>query len=400
MSMSNATGPAPFHIFPAFRGCKRPYALAIIIFVVMLTMLEYAAGSDQSMANLMFACVLASMSIGMYWLPACCGIGITALSVATTLYPGMPFSPQLWSLWLVFGMLAHQRRYVLVSMLFIAEIAAYLAALVFHVPTWTPSGIVTLLGTFVIAAIAGYGISALQQFQRIQEELRQRQSLQERYHRSQRDLLLASRIHDSTARGLTLISLMADDSMPATATGENSHACLHDIKSVAADTLAETRTVIDILCGSDDSAAYVNRDHDNVMFVDALRQQMDGYDHLLATLGFLGTSVVHTEKQGTNYRPDSAVAEELRDLIDQLYTNIVTHARQGNDSYVIRIVVGRSRINLTESNTCDVARSSDRHISHGLSLHERRIRALGGTMTYAIEDDVWTLRAQIPLLYA
>ena len=74
MSMSNVTGPAPFHIFPAFRGCKRPYALAIIIFVVMLTMLEYAAGSDQSMANLMFACVLASMSIGMYWLPACCGI--------------------------------------------------------------------------------------------------------------------------------------------------------------------------------------------------------------------------------------------------------------------------------------------------------------------------------------
>ena len=73
-------------------------------------------------------------------------------------------------------MLAHQRRYVLVSMLFIAEIAAYLAALVFHVPTWAPSGIVTLLGTFVIAAIAGYGISALQQFQRIQEELRQRQS--------------------------------------------------------------------------------------------------------------------------------------------------------------------------------------------------------------------------------
>ena len=398
MSMSNATGPAPFHIFPAFRGCKRPYALAIIIFVVMLTMLEYAAGSDQSMANLMFACVLASMSIGMYWLPACCGIGITALSVATTLYPGMPFSPQLWSLWLVFGMLTHQRRYVLVSMLFIAEIAAYLAALVFHVPTWAPSGIVTLLGTFVIAAIAGYGISALQQFQRIQEELRQ--SLQERYHRSQRDLLLASRIHDSTARGLTLISLMADDSMPATATGENRHACLRDIKSVAADTLAETRTVIDILCGSDDSAAYANRDHDNVMFVDALRQQLDGYDHILATLGFLGTSVVHTEKQGTNYRPDSAVAEELRDLIDQLYTNIVTHARQGNDSYVIRIVVGRSRINLTESNTCDVARSSDRHISHGLSLHERRIRALGGTMTYAIEDDVWTLRAQIPLFHA
>src|SRR5699024_1826901 len=98
-----------------------------------------------------------------------------------------------------------------------------------------------------------------------------------------------------------------------------------------------------------DSAAYANRDHDNVMFVDALRQQLDGYDHILATLGFLGTSVVHTEKQGTNYRPDSAVAEELRDLIDQLYTNIVTHARQGNDSYVIRIVVGRSRINLTES---------------------------------------------------
>lgn len=211
---------------------------------------------------------------------------------------------------------------------------------------------------------------------------------------------MASRIHDSTARGLTLISLMADDSKPATATGENSHACLRDIKSVAADTLAETRTVIDILCGSDDSAAYVNRDHDNVMFVDALRQQLDCNDHILATLGFLGTSVVRTENQGTNYRPDSAVAEELRDLIDQLYTNIVTHARQGNDSYVIRIVVGRSRINLTESNTCDVARSSDRHISHGLSLHERRIRALGGTMTYAIEDDVWTLRAQIPLFHA
>ena len=76
-------------------------------------------------------------------------------------------------------------------------------------------------------------------------------------------------------------------------------------------------------------AAYANRDHDNVMFVDALRQQLDGYDHILATLGFLGTSVVHTEKQGTNYRPDSAVAEELRDLIDQLYTNIVTHAETG-----------------------------------------------------------------------
>ena len=399
MSTPNATGPASFHTFPAFRGCRRPYALAIIVFVVILTMLEYVAGSDRSMANLMFACVLAVMSTGMYWLPACCGIGIIALSVTTTLYPTMPFSPQLWSLWLVFGMLAYQRRYVLVSILFIAEIAAYLAAIVFHVPTWAPPGIVTLLGTFVIAAIAGYSISALQQFQRVQDELRQQQSRQERYHRSQRDLLLASRIHDSTARGLTLISLMADDPMSATTTGENNHACLHDIRSVAADTLAETRTVIDILCGSDDSAVYANRDHDNVMFIDALQQQLNDNDHMFATLGFHGTSVVYAEDHGTSHHPNSAVAEELHDLIDQLYTNIAAHARQSNDSYVIRIVIGDDQISIIESNTCDAARSSDRHISHGLSLHERRIRALGGTMTYTIEDSVWTLRAQLPLLH-
>lgn len=381
---------------PLLRHFAHPYMAVCIACTVVLTVTEFAFASGHSITHILAVCVALTATVGLYRYPASCASIIVGVSAVTVLMPQLSFSPQLWPHWLAYGIIMYRRRHAASALLLTVDCCVFLLARVTHVPVWPLVGIITLVSTYVVAGLVGFALAEHQHSHMVEEELRRSRRLEEEHDRMLQHVVLASKLHDSTARGLTLIALTADECLQRDASKTEYRDCLHAVKATAMSTHAEVRHIIDILQSVDQPGGAANRDHGG-SFADILRMRLNENDRVLDSMGFHGNSYLDSTAESANLCPDPLIAEEIYDVIDQMYTNIVAHARSGDDAYVVRIGITGTAVTIVQFNETSTGVDSRRRPAHGLRLHKQRIRSFGGTLEYAMDDNVWSLRIQVPV---
>ncbi|WP_163200970.1 histidine kinase [Bifidobacterium avesanii] len=403
------------------RRSARPYAVPLIAATVLLTIVDGVA--NRSMSNLVpvTTCLYALLVMETYWWPAFGSFGVVAIAVTAALTPRIILPMPVWSLWFVYGMLAYRRKHAALAVTLLLGVAGTAGGVMLgRYPLWNMASIVSLDGSFCLAALAGY---ALVERGRIEEAKR----VAAENARMKRDLELGSRIHDSVTQGLTVIALTAEREAASAdaAASDGSDKAWDLVARTARATLGQLREVIDILGGrqadavSDQSVipVPVEASVESPGMKDypaAVRALAHSGDDRLHALGFGGQTVVEVDRSGVGADMGAADAgavgsadawREVLDLLGQLYTNIAGHADPHGGDYALRVTVAEERVTIVQSN--GVAVDSDEnapgavpHAGRGLALHRRRVAALGGTLHTSLEDGVWVLSATVPLASA
>ncbi|KAA8818628.1 sensor histidine kinase [Bifidobacterium vespertilionis] len=406
---------------PALKHLERPYAVLIIAAAVALTLIDGLANHGMSDLVPITTCLYALLVIETYWWSSFSALALVAIAMTAVLVPRIVLPMPVWSLWFVYSMLAYSRRHVMLAVTLALGFAGTVAGVALgRYPLWNMASIVSLDGSFCLAALAGY---ALVERRRVEEARR----LAEENARMRRDVELGSRIHDSVTQGLTAIALTADrlrtaESVASVVPGGADRPGGPDgdlddglamIASTARRTLGQVRSVIDVLNGRDEAfAAAPASDR-----LPALRAMVREGDDRLRRMGFEGRTTIEADGGAAEFVDSAGSAgsaainpvawRELVDLLGQLATNIAVHADPQAGAYAIdvRLETGANgpRATVTQSNGVAAAheglQGGDRvpHSGRGLALHRARIEALGGSLHTSLEDGVWVLSAVIPL---
>lgn len=380
-----------------FRSPDRPYAVPLIAVTVLLTVIDGVANRSMSALVPVITCLYALLVMETYWWPAFGSLGIVALAATAALTPRIVLPMPVWSLWFVYGMLAYRRKHAALAVTLLLGVAGTAGAVMLgRYPLWNMASIVSLDGSFCLAAFAGY---ALVERGRIEEAKR----VAAENARMKRDLELGSRIHDSVTQGLTVIALTAEREATGAAADTDGRKAWELVAQTARATLGQLREVIDILGGKHADAVDVPPESSAPA---ALRALAHSGDDRLHALGFGGQTVVEADWPGVG--GEAAVGgnadawREVLDLLGQLYTNIAGHADPHGGDYALRVSVTDGRVTIAQSNgvaadSTGGAPTTVPHTGRGLALHRRRIAALGGTLHTSLEDGVWVLSAMVPL---
>lgn len=417
------------------RWTDRPYATLIIAATVALTLVDGVANRGASHLMPLTSVLIALFVVETYWWPASSALAIVVASVAVVMAPRVVLPIPVWALWYVYGMLAYRRRHgTLAAVLLLGIVGTAGGVALGRYPLWTVSSIISLDGSFVLAAIAGYALAERRDVERARR-------LAEENERIRRDVELGSRIHDSVTQGLTAIALTGDrlrGELAGAGTGaidSRAAAALHDVDTIvdtAHATLTQVRTVIDALGNAGDGmdgataagrgmlvapvapAAAVPDDPDTparsrhdigARRLDALRGMARDGDARLHALGFEGRIAVDVEGDDAAAlrlaRLSDAAWSELADLLGQLVTNVMLHAAPEAGAYAIETLLGADGVTVRQFNgvfdgTGAASAASVPHSGKGLALHRARLEALGGDLRTSGEDGVWILVARIP----
>ncbi|KFI51866.1 sensor histidine kinase [Bifidobacterium callitrichos] len=395
-----------FPHFRAFDRLRRPYVAVMIIVVIVCTALIYATDGDYSLPQTMYSFAHICLLVGLYWHPTYCACAIIALSIAAELAPEAMFMKQLWCLWLAAGLLGYHRRLRMAFSLLLIQTLIMMMSLSdqHQMDDWNVPGVLSFNIICAIMLVVGYALAEHQEADRLRRKAQERERLAIEQERLRRDMALASRIHDSTTRGLALISLLSEECIT-----DSANAKLPDvlkeritlIGSTARSTLQDVRKVIDVL----------NRDERDERDADAkgestsdepmesmLTQLLADNDKHMAAIGVQGSSVMTSSASSalTVSCIDRETMQEVRDLINQMYTNIAVHGARGTDAYHVRMELTDRALRIREFNA--IGRTDDRlHTGKGLSMHRTRIMAMGGILHTHGEDDIWTLQVEIPI---
>ena len=375
-----------------------PYIGMMIVFVVALTLLEYAIGADHNAITLSAVIMQIFLTAGLYRYVSLCAIGITVLSMLTGSFPDIMFPTQLWNAWLAFGLLSYHRRIPLTIVLILMETAGRCYEICRYADTgWTVSGIVTACGASLVAAIIGFSLSQHRYIEHLEKERIQQRHVQQERNRLKRSMLLASKLHDSTTRGLTLIALLADQSVHDDSPSDANAKRLAEMKTTAQSTLKTVREIITLLDGNDahDFNRLEDSSHSRALG-DVLRQMVKDNDRSLSLAGYFGTSDVEVTSAATVDQIMPEAFDEIADFISHMYANIINYATHGEESYYISIIVTDDRCVIRQFNTIDTT-PQPTHTGKGLALHRKRIHMLNGILETKIDDDMWILHAEIPL---
>lgn len=372
-------------------GCPgRPYAVPLIAVTVLLTVIDGVANRSMSALVPVITCLYALLVMETYWWPAFGSLGIVALAATAALTPRIVLPMPVWSLWFVYGMLAYRRKHAALAVTLLLGVAGTAGGVLLgRYPLWNMASIVSLDGSFCLAALAGY---ALVERGRIEEAKR----VAAQNARMKRDLELGSRIHDSVTQGLTVIALTAEREATGAEADTDGRKAWELVARTARATLGQLREVIDILGGKHADAVDVPSENSAPA---ALRALAHSGDDRLHALGFGGQTVVETDwPVGGN----ADAWREVLDLLGQLYTNIAGHADPHGGDYALRVSVTDERVTIVQSNgvaadSTGNAPAAVPHTGRGLALHRRRVAALGGTLHTSLEDGVWVLSAMVPL---
>ncbi|TPF86375.1 hypothetical protein BW13_06090 [Bifidobacterium sp. UTCIF-37] len=391
----------------AFDRLRRPYVAAMIIVTIICTALTYVTDGDYSLLQTAYSFAHICLLMGLYWHPTSCACAIISLSIAAEFPPDAVFMKQLWCLWLAAGLLGYHRRLRIAFSLLLIQTFSMMTSLPeqHQMADWNVPGVLSFNIVCAIMAVVGYALAEHQEAYRLRREAQERERLEIEQERLRRDMALASRIHDSTTRGLTLISLLSEQCV-----AERANAGLSDglterialIGSTARSTLQDVRKVIDVLNRDElderDADAKAESVSDEPMESMLTRLLTDNDEHM-AAIGIQGSSAMTSSASSgmTVSCIDQETMREIRDLINQMYTNIAVHGAHGTDVYHVRMELTDRALRIREFNA--IGRTDGRfHSGKGLSMHRTRIMAMGGMLhTRHSEDDIWTLQVEIPI---
>lgn len=220
-----------------------------------------------------------------------------------------------------------------------------------------------------------------------------------------RDNELASRTHDTVTGGLSYIAFTAQQRMEDDAAAPADREAWQKVEAMAQRTLDNVHAVIDILGATTDAqreseepAADSGAGDGRVSgaaFTRLITERLAEGDARLADLGFHGTSRLADTLPAV--RRD--VARECLGLVEELATNIASHATAGG-AYALLVALQDGDIAITQTNdatACPGAVNRRRPASgRGLDAHRRAIQRLGGTLRTSCEEGQWMLHVAIP----
>lgn len=195
-----------------WRRVRQPGVAVAIALAETLTVIEYFAIPDRTMITVAASIVQLALTAGLYWNVVPCSVGILALCIVTGILPNVYFSSMIWTVWLSLGLLSYQGLTVPALVLALADvIIRYYDVQMLENSQWTVNGLATVMCTYIAAITVGLAVSEHKYKERLEKEIQETKRLKDDRDRLRRNLVLASRLHDSTARGLALIMLYTDN---------------------------------------------------------------------------------------------------------------------------------------------------------------------------------------------
>lgn len=261
-------------------------------------------------------------------------------------------------------------------------------ALVLYLTTDTDTMIaIMIFQTF--AALTGYTCK------RHADSIRQREQLAEAQRTVaalSRDMALAAQLHDTVTNDLSyIITVASTERLDAKSAVHK--AILDSVINRSQDAFAKTHEVIDVLSGSkhrDVSAATECR------LKAELESIMDAGQRRLRRLGFTGSCIVRGSDGSMHVLPD--VHTEIRGLLLEIFANLRRHCNPPTD-YTVAVDIQHEVCTFTTMNTVNRTRLPKAQSSgRGLHLHQTIIESIGGKLDFAVDGDIWTLHAVIPLM--
>lgn len=398
----------------AFDRFRHPYVAVMITIAIACTVLTYLTEGEYSLPQTMLSFAHVSLLVGLYWYPVPCACAIIILSITIGIIPDTAFVKQFWSLWLSAGILGYCRRLWVVLSLLLIQTGSMITMTLRHpqIAEWNLTGVLSFNIICTIMVITGYALAEHREVEQLRRKAQERERLDIEQQRLRRDMVLASQIHDSTTRGLALISLLSEQCIEESTNAHLSAEMTERISrigSTARSTLQAVRKVIDVLNqNKQDTATKTtvrtckdDSDTGSEPFETMLTRLIADNDTSMAAVGIHGSSTISASVSSvmTVSHIDPETMQEIRNLINQMYTNIAVHGAQGTDVYHVRVELTERVLHIQEFNA--IGRTDARlHSGKGLSLHRQRITSIGGALHTHREDGIWVLRAVIPIIYA
>lgn len=374
-----------------FQSCvKHPYGMAAITFAAILTTAEFLADGNFTPLTWAVEILRVILLVTSYWFPTTSSVTLISISLICALSPREAFTLQMWADWLSFAILGNQRHHITATALLLSHLVGRLIAVSLYPNSlWAASGVITLVGTYAMLYAFGFAWAEHKDAEKAREKERESAELLKEQKRLRHNLDLASRIHDSTAQGLTLISLLADQ---CAFNLEHDIDCAETNKRIgelARKTLSEVRGVIDALSAAEESPS-LNEESRN------LSQFLTAQDDQMAALGYIGLSSVSNDAQTCVQHLPAQLQDELYNLLGQLYANILSHGCKGEESYYLSLSMENGTLILREFNIVPSSPRISNHLCHGLRLHTQRLQSFGASLSTKFEDDLWSVVVTIP----
>ncbi len=257
------------------------------------------------------------------------------------------------------------------------------------------NGLLWGAASFFPLCFTAFMIAALRRFKQSLER-RDRLIAQERTQRLAHNKWLAAAIHDSITRELSAI-LLITEAWELNQEGDTNRAKqdMQNIGKEARVALNQMHRVIDKI---DDIYDMDSRTTNGSDAVEVLRDLVGNEKQSASAAGFDG-SIRFTEQPGSSI--DAASLCLIEGFLEEVFANILRHAKPGEDSYSIDISISHDSAQIIQTNHVESEASrlvESKRLRHGrgLQAHRRAISAAGGTAEYDLHDGRWSLIARIP----
>ncbi|NYI26231.1 hypothetical protein [Aeriscardovia aeriphila] len=291
--------------------------------------------------------------------------------------------------------------------------------------------VLQLMGYIFQAALLGMLIRNIQRLMQVRVQAAQLQVEKQRAEQLERNVRLASQMHDGLTNDLSFIATIAyshilqERSFTASEeTGqENTAISLSSPSSPSSSPSSQSSPSLgnsQLATSSDWQHVYDEAQDalDKAHFaIDRLRGKPEPVDEVadargplqqavprianrekakLDALGFAST--VDVELAGIPDTISVRARQEVIQLVTEVFANIRRHASvDGTYSVSLLFAPDCQALKLVAMNTLS-SRSRGGKSGRGLQLHQHIIEQLGGSLETSIDDDVWIVRATIPLL--
>lgn len=295
--------------------------------------------------------------------------------------------------------------------------------------------VLQLMGYIFQAVLLGMLIRNIQRRMQVRVQSAQLQVEKQRAEQLERNVRLASQMHDGLTNDLSFIATIAyshilqERSLTASEeTGqENTSISLSSPSSPSSSPSLSPSSQSSPSLGNSQSATSSDWQHvydeaqdalDKAHFaIDRLRGKPEPVDEVadargplqqalprianrekakLDALGFAGT--VDVELAGIPDALSAQVRQEVIQLVTEVFANIRRHASvDGTYSVSLLFAPDCQALKLVAMNTLS-SQSRGGRSGRGLQLHQHIIEQLSGSFETSVDDDVWIVRATIPLL--
>lgn len=295
--------------------------------------------------------------------------------------------------------------------------------------------VLQLMGYIFQAALLGMLIRNIQRRMQVRVQAAQLQAEKQRAQQLERNVRLASQMHDGLTNDLSFIATIAyshilqersEARREETGEGYTTLSPLHSAlssseppfsPSSSGPSLASPQPVTsssDWQHVYDEAQDALDKAH---FAIDRLRGKPEPLDEVadargplqqalprianrekakLDALGFAGT--VDVELAGIPDALSAQVRQEVIQLVTEVFANIRRHASvDGTYSVSLLFVSDCQALKIVAMNALS-SQSRGGKSGRGLQLHQHIIEQLGGSLETSVDDDVWIVRATIPLL--